>query len=295
MHRDIKPGNIIFRGNILGDIVLVDFGMSYHEEASANVTPTGEEVGNRFLHLPELACESSLKRDPRSDVTFCGGILFFLLTGVRPVQLSDQDGRMPHQRLDAVSKLASHAGLDTDHLLALFDRAFDFRIDHRFQDAGALADAIDGCVIRQQAARSMDVQATMERIKTRVSSPAEVAIRQKMDLLRHIILFMQQITEDLCETLGGAFGRYLTGWAADPGNLHVRYTIGLELRTDSKVRFAPTYHARIVGNEIVLMADQTTIYRCDTEKVDYNKMKADVVSYIVAHVDTITAKGGAGS
>jgi eukaryotic-like serine/threonine-protein kinase len=92
---------------MFSDLVLVDFGMSYHEEASALVTPAWEEVGNRFLRLPELASESSLKRDPGSDVTFCGGILFLLLTGSRPGQLIDHDNCMPHQRAEAQRKLVA--------------------------------------------------------------------------------------------------------------------------------------------------------------------------------------------
>jgi eukaryotic-like serine/threonine-protein kinase len=52
VHRDIKPGNIILRNKAIADLVLVDFGMSYHEDVAAIDTPAREEVGNRFVRLP---------------------------------------------------------------------------------------------------------------------------------------------------------------------------------------------------------------------------------------------------
>jgi eukaryotic-like serine/threonine-protein kinase len=287
-HRDIKPSNIILRDYLFSDLVLVDFGMSYHGEVSTAITPEGEEVGNRFLRLQELASESNLKRDPRSDVTFCGGMLFFLLTGIRPAQLIDHDNRMPHQRTDVVRQLSDHTSLDIDQILALFDRAFDFRIDRRFQDAGELAAAIRGCVRRDIAVKVENTQAMMERIKRRVSSPADVAIRAQMEVLAQVIRAIQRSTEHICATLGGAFGRYLTGYATEPDQLQIRYTIGIELTTDRRVAFKPTYRARIAGNELVVMVEQDAIYRCDAERVSWHGLNEAVVAYLLPQIDAIT-------
>ncbi|NES03267.1 MAG: protein kinase, partial [Okeania sp. SIO2F4] len=51
VHRDIKPDNIIVRNDSLTTPVLIDFGLSFNKEDDTNLTPTGQDVGNRFLFL----------------------------------------------------------------------------------------------------------------------------------------------------------------------------------------------------------------------------------------------------
>jgi eukaryotic-like serine/threonine-protein kinase len=100
-HRDIKPGNIILRSSICASPVLIDFGLTFnvHDEEE-DLTPDWQQVGNRFLSLPEHAMFSQNKRDLRSDLTSCVGLLYFLLTGAWPVTLTDEAGRPPHQRAE---------------------------------------------------------------------------------------------------------------------------------------------------------------------------------------------------
>ena len=101
VHRDVKPDIIILANGNPRRPVLLDFGLSYHEiEGFGFETEHGQEVGNRFLRLPELSAGSRLKQDPRSDLSFVAGILFYLLTGQNPDLLQDAEGRLPHQRRD---------------------------------------------------------------------------------------------------------------------------------------------------------------------------------------------------
>jgi serine/threonine-protein kinase len=59
VHRDIKPDNIILRNNDYFDPVLVDFGLSASsEDGTSQDTLIGQELGNRFLRLPELGAGS---------------------------------------------------------------------------------------------------------------------------------------------------------------------------------------------------------------------------------------------
>ncbi|MDY7007083.1 MAG: protein kinase [Cyanobacteriota bacterium] len=68
IHRDIKPGNIIIKNNDISTPVLIDFGISFNkvDEYATDLTPTWQQLGNRFFQLPELGEKSSLQRDPRS-------------------------------------------------------------------------------------------------------------------------------------------------------------------------------------------------------------------------------------
>ena len=55
-HRDIKPENILLRTNNIKEPVLIDFGLSFNDEEKlfSAATYHGQQLGNRFLHLPEL-------------------------------------------------------------------------------------------------------------------------------------------------------------------------------------------------------------------------------------------------
>lgn len=139
VHRDIKPDNIILKGSEPGQPWLLDFGLNHHDMPEIDFrTEDWQEVGNRFLRLPELSAGSLLKQDPRSDVSFVAGILFFLLTGQHPGLLEDQDGKLPHRRPAVLASIQAAAGDRLMRLAALFDRAFAPRIEGRFPTATAL-------------------------------------------------------------------------------------------------------------------------------------------------------------
>jgi serine/threonine protein kinase len=132
VHRDIKHDNIVLRGCSRTDPVLVDFGQSFNaSEESGDRTATGQEIGNRFLRLPEHRA-GDLKRDTRSDVTMCAGILQYVLTGIEPAILRDGHDLPPHER----PEVAKHwARLDTQaraKLMTFLGRAFRPNISDRW-------------------------------------------------------------------------------------------------------------------------------------------------------------------
>src|SRR5437588_4024945 len=71
LHRDIKPDNVVLRGVNAVDPILIDFGQSFNREDAddSRLTPAGQQLGNRFLHLPELQAADSSKRNIESEIS----------------------------------------------------------------------------------------------------------------------------------------------------------------------------------------------------------------------------------
>ena len=161
-----------------GRPVLLDFGLNYHKiDGGAFETEHGQEVGNRFLRLPELSAGSPLKQDPRSDLSFVVGILFYMLTGQNPDVLQDAEGRLPHQRREAHARLRQTAGTTLPRLLLLFDGAFTPQITERITNADVMLDSLEGVMKPRAIDRSeekllrgiremMDTQAARRRAET---------------------------------------------------------------------------------------------------------------------------------
>lgn len=144
VHRDIKPDNIVLREGSPSQPVLLDFGLAVDIDGESDLTGTEQDVGNRFLHLPELHSPGDDKRDRRSDLTSCCGILLYVLTGSQPKTLADGAERKPHERALALPHLEGIEPGRLARLVAIFDRAFRVGVDQRWQDARELLDALHG-------------------------------------------------------------------------------------------------------------------------------------------------------
>lgn len=144
IHRDIKPSNIMCRNGKLRDIVLIDFGIAYVEELDTDDTKLGQELENRFLHLPEKGKPSKEgKRDKRSDITYCVGILFYMLTRKNPKYLKDEKERKPHEQFENITYLQWVGSEKLKVFNAIFDKGFEYDIDKRYKDIEELIDDIN--------------------------------------------------------------------------------------------------------------------------------------------------------
>jgi tetratricopeptide (TPR) repeat protein len=94
IHRDLKPGNILV--DETGQPKILDFGVARVTDSDVETTRQtdfGQLVGTLAYMSPEQALGDPLEVDTRSDVYALGVILYELLTGRLPYDLS----RQPHE------------------------------------------------------------------------------------------------------------------------------------------------------------------------------------------------------
>src|SRR5204863_7767205 len=105
LHRDIKPGNILFDKN--GEPHLTDFGLARLLDTQSSVTRTIDVLGTPSYMAPEQAAGETTKLSKGTDVYGLGAVLYQLLTGQPPFAggttyetirlLQDTEPRQPRQ------------------------------------------------------------------------------------------------------------------------------------------------------------------------------------------------------
>ncbi|MBT6277400.1 MAG: serine/threonine protein kinase [Chromatiales bacterium] len=134
IHRDVKPGNVLFRGD--GSIALTDFGIAKAKEAAVSLTRTNSMVGTPHYISPEQVRGAEI--DHRADM-YSLGILFFEMLAAqrpyradRPVLLLDA---LLHSAIPEVTERAQH-------LQPIINKLLVKRPQDRFQSANQLVRAL---------------------------------------------------------------------------------------------------------------------------------------------------------
>lgn len=261
VHRDIKPDNIVLRGNDVGAPVLLDFGLCFKEGITQRfMTEVGQELGNRFLRLPELGINSPTKQDARSDIAFAGGILFYALTGLIPAYLSDEKSRMPHQTPAAISKLSSD-GESGRLLLGFFDRAFSPDPQGRFPHASGMLTAFKNVIAKMQTVGGYEHSDDLTFIDAHVRRQTTQMEVETASHLDSALQAVRQVHTELAAILKPTF---LPRSAAHPrSSKGVRLVIGFGHFSRKEERFAPGFIAEAVGSEVIIRVDDDVLFRTD--------------------------------
>jgi serine/threonine-protein kinase len=189
IHRDIKHDNIVLRAGKHDDPVLIDFGQSFNREEPTNdLTGSGQQLGNHFLALPELQTPGgTMARDPRSDITSCCAILFYLLTGKVPMTLLDEQRRKPHMREPGKAIIDALAPAERALVAQIFDIAFEYPIDGRWTSISLLREALN----RSSADDESVIQSGFQAIRASMKASSEFARRERVGQL------VQRVLKDL--------------------------------------------------------------------------------------------------
>jgi serine/threonine protein kinase len=182
IHRDIKPDNILISGSG-NDLWVVDFGIGWTESRDDPfATEINQELGNRFLRLPELhGPDPDSKHDNRSDVTFVCGVFFWLLTHSKPFQLTNEKMAAPHTA--QANRFPQDVLSDPRWRLinSMFGVGFAPGVTLRFQTAAELFIRLKELLEPLPSSNTNDRLNEQDRHLIEFQNKAEVIYRRKID------------------------------------------------------------------------------------------------------------------
>src|SRR4029079_18660099 len=135
LHRDLKPGNIMFRDD--GSRALIDFGMSKDAALELDVTDRGMIFGTPHYMSPEQGHGEPI--DGRSDIYSLGVILFEMLAREKPYKADNPMALIYKHRKEPVPRLPAQF----ESLQPILERMLAKSPEDRCQDAGEAATALE--------------------------------------------------------------------------------------------------------------------------------------------------------
>ncbi|MBW7472627.1 protein kinase [Marinobacter sp. M216] len=144
VHRDIKPGNIIYNPDD-GGIKITDFGIAKISDDSR--TRTGSVMGSPLYMSPEQL--KGQKVSGASDIYSLGVTLYKLVSGETPYQ-GDTLANLTYQILNKRPRSVREFNADLPNgLVRLINKAIQREPDKRFASASAMAEAVRRLAVRE--------------------------------------------------------------------------------------------------------------------------------------------------
>ncbi|UCE46509.1 MAG: serine/threonine protein kinase, partial [Phycisphaerales bacterium] len=181
IHRDLKPSNILVSPD--GEPHILDFGLAkalLDEDEVLNISIEGQVAGTPAYMSPEQAAGHHSQLDTRTDVYSLGVILYELLLGQSPHDLSGSMFDVLHRIADGTIRLPCKVDKSIDsELETLLLKALAHNPEDRYASAGSMAKDIGNYL----AAEPLDAQAPTilyflrkKALKYRVQIAASLAI-----------------------------------------------------------------------------------------------------------------------
>jgi serine/threonine protein kinase len=236
VHRDVKPGNILFRSD--GTPLLSDFGIAKRLSGNSDLTQTGMFLGSPNYMAPEQSEDGAL--DGRADIYVLGVIFYEMLSGQR-AYLADSviDVIVMHKKAP-IPQLP----LGLEHFQVLLNLMMAKDRKERFRDAPALLHFIaemrrSGAIkSKEQMTANPDIDITGEHLSTVVPEPpvTRVALVQRKLAMPQVLMI-------------GLLGLCLLGWATlltierqmrKPSAPHVQVAVTLDsVSNDTILNLSP--------------------------------------------------------
>jgi serine/threonine-protein kinase len=135
IHRDLSPDNIILKGGVPSEAVIIDFGIAKDANPGAQTIVGNEFAGKYAYAAPE---QLSGQTDARSDLYALGALLLATFRGKRP-----EPGANPMEVVRNKQLPLNTEGVP-EPLKGLIDRLSHPDPEQRFQSAAEVVAAIDG-------------------------------------------------------------------------------------------------------------------------------------------------------